>query len=135
MIINTGLPLAGGVRFSSGSYQGTGTYGAANPNSLTFDFVPKLVIITPYATEYNDKGHNVLGIFIPASGAYVPMIANSGSSGRQDVHSEGVMATPVTLDGTTLSWYYSGTAAGDKSACPDYQFNSQKTTYHWVAFG
>lgn len=27
------------------SYVGTGTYGSSNPNSLTFDFVPKMVII------------------------------------------------------------------------------------------
>ena len=46
MIINTGLPLAGGgVRFSSGSYVGTGTFGEDNPNSLTFDFVPKIVMV------------------------------------------------------------------------------------------
>ena len=27
------------------SYTGTGTYGSANPNSLTFNFVPKIVFI------------------------------------------------------------------------------------------
>ena len=27
------------------SYVGTGTYGESNPNSLTFDFVPKVVMI------------------------------------------------------------------------------------------
>ena len=33
------------ARIEMGSYVGTGTYGSSNPNSLTFDFAPKLVII------------------------------------------------------------------------------------------
>ena len=34
-----------GVQIETGSYVGTGTHGASNPNSLTFGFVPKLVFI------------------------------------------------------------------------------------------
>ena len=33
------------ARIQTGSYVGTGTYGASNPCSLTFDFVPKMVYI------------------------------------------------------------------------------------------
>ena len=33
------------VRIATGSYVGTGTYGASNPCSLTFDFAPKLLIV------------------------------------------------------------------------------------------
>ena len=33
------------VRVQVVSYVGTGTYGDSNPNSLTFDFVPKIVIV------------------------------------------------------------------------------------------
>ena len=33
------------VRIATGSYEGTGTYGASNPCSLTFDFAPKLLIV------------------------------------------------------------------------------------------
>ena len=36
------------------SYVGTGTYGSSNPNSLTFDFVPKVVHIHRKAKNEND---------------------------------------------------------------------------------
>ena len=36
---------AKGVKIAAGSYVGTGTYGSSNPNSLTFDFVPKIVML------------------------------------------------------------------------------------------
>lgn len=38
-----GNPL--GVRIATGSYVGTRTYGESNPNSLTFEFEPKFVLI------------------------------------------------------------------------------------------
>ena len=34
-----------GVQIATGSYVGTGTYGESNPNSLTFEFEPKFVLI------------------------------------------------------------------------------------------
>ena len=36
---------SGFAKIQTGSYVGTGTYGASNPCSLTFDFVPTLVIV------------------------------------------------------------------------------------------
>ncbi len=33
------------VKIETGSYVGTGTYGTANPNTLTFSFVPKILFI------------------------------------------------------------------------------------------
>ena len=44
------LPVA------SGSYVGTGTYGKNNPNSITFDFEPKLVILQGDATVIMIRG-------------------------------------------------------------------------------
>lgn len=41
------------VQIATGSYVGTGTYGASNPNSLTFDFVPKLVIVSGQGDSNN----------------------------------------------------------------------------------
>lgn len=37
--------VANGPKIQTGSYVGTGTYGSSNPCSLTFDFVPQLVIL------------------------------------------------------------------------------------------
>ena len=36
---------SGFAKIQTGSYVGTGTYGASNPCSLTFDFEPKLILI------------------------------------------------------------------------------------------
>lgn len=40
------------------SYVGTGTYGSSNPNSLTFDFVPKMVIVA--LSKDKDNNPNVM---------------------------------------------------------------------------
>ena len=37
--------LGNKVQIATGSYTGTGTYGAGNPNSLTFDFEPKVLFV------------------------------------------------------------------------------------------
>lgn len=37
--------LRGAVKIQTGTYEGTGTYGQSNPNSLTFEFEPKLIIV------------------------------------------------------------------------------------------
>ena len=38
--------LAGGAKITTGTYTGTGTYGGENPNALTFEDKPKLIIIS-----------------------------------------------------------------------------------------
>ena len=40
------LPLLGMAAMAVGSYEGTGTFGAESPNSLTFAFAPQLVIVS-----------------------------------------------------------------------------------------
>lgn len=46
--------LDSSVKIETGSYVGTGTYGSSNPNSLTFGFQPKIIIINQFKTStYN----------------------------------------------------------------------------------
>ena len=64
------MQLLGGVpKIATGSYTGTGTYGADNPCSLTFPFMPELVIITrksgtmfskPYGNSHKNLGFAIL---------------------------------------------------------------------------
>ena len=49
----------GAARIQTGSYTGTGTYGESNPCSLTFNFVPKIVIICTQ-DDYFATGKSVL---------------------------------------------------------------------------
>lgn len=45
LITINGDQIEGGVKIQTGSYVGTGTYGASNPCSLTFNFTPRFVLV------------------------------------------------------------------------------------------
>lgn len=49
--------LGDGARIATGSYVGTGTYGSGNPNTLTFEFEPKIVIV--YEENYRLDQYNI----------------------------------------------------------------------------
>ena len=100
----------GASKIESGSYVGTGTYGKDNPNSLTFGFVPKMVIVVQDSTT-----------------------SLSGSSGYSKIWMGQDGDTSFgyyTLSGTTLSWY-----AAYNSYGPQHQCNASGETYYWVACG
>ncbi len=56
------------ARVQTLSYVGTGTYGSSNPNSLTFDFVPKVIIVSGF---YNTYSYSM--ILSPQTGTGVSM--------------------------------------------------------------
>ena len=87
------------VRIETGSYVGTGTYGANNPNTLTFGFVPKLVII--YERSQNRDGQTVSAnsddtAVVFTYNAVIRFNAASNSRGAGIV---------VTRSDKTLNWY------------------------------
>ncbi len=43
--LNTAVAAAGNCKIAMGSYVGSGTHGANNPNTLVFEFTPKLVFV------------------------------------------------------------------------------------------
>lgn len=100
------------------SYVGTGTYGADNPNSLTFDFVPKLLFVMMSDTTYTSDGPH------PYANGWVNMF----------VWAYGVSNTFVnryTLylkqNNKTISWY-----SGASSEC---QCNWKNIRYTAIAIG
>ena len=112
-----GIPIdnaAGAAKITTGSYTGTGTYGAANPNSLTFDFVPKLVWIFECANS--STWWVIETVMNPAVGGYRGKVGG-GSDTRTGT---------LSLSGKTLSWY--GSSAS-------YQLNTAGTVFHYIAFG
>lgn len=121
-----GIPFDNAVtapKIETGSYVGTGTYGKANPNTLTFGFVPKFVWI--YGFKRNDAWYDAgdvtkvpVGI-IPEGdfGRHFPPCSSTESSNT--AYSKRV--------GTTLSWYNTG-SAGD-------QLNYSDSTYYYIAIG
>ena len=79
-----GVPFENAVtapKIATGSYTGTGTYGSSNPNSLTFEFDPKIVFVYHAISGFQiDTSSNFNGCFIWAIPATE---ANGYSSDRR----------------------------------------------------
>lgn len=97
-----------GVKIAYGSYTGTGTSKSGNENSLTFSFVPKVVVI--------GKG-GYYGDFSWVRGQ---------ANGKSYVDSSQVQSVILTWSGNTISWYGSSAAI---------QLNESGSTYYYVAIG
>lgn len=111
-----GIPFDNAVtasKIETGSYVGTSTYGAANPNTLTFGFAPKLVMLA------NSGAGPYFGIFF--------IKGQSLSKGIGLVTSSGYW-TNIYLEweGQSVSWY--STESSER------QFNLG-ITYNYVAIG
>lgn len=108
---------AGGVRIATGSYTGTGTYGADNPCSLTFNFSPTLVIVSCWRAASSMTNRSVVGIFVRDDhGMRITQNTNYASRILYAAWAE-----------TSLSWY---SVDGE-----DDQLNYDGTTYHYIALG
>lgn len=96
----------GMAKIATGSYTGTGTYGANNPCTLTFAFVPKLLIIGGNLVLSGD-GTALSGFFA-------------------EINNRNRYTPSVSISGTTVRWY-------DSSEY--YQLNINGGTYSYVALG
>lgn len=94
------------ARISCGSYVGTGTYGAGNPNTLTFDFRPLLLI---WADPVYDQ--------------YTTVVCMRGRDNQP-----GPNGRITTIWGNnSVSWYHNSSAQE--------QANSSGVSYPYVAIG
>lgn len=110
------MQLLGGVpKIATGSYIGTGTYGANNPCRLTFSFLPKFVIVSRGREASTSK--SVIGIFVRADhGMKITQSTNYAS-----------MFLYATWADTSLSWSDEG---GESN-----QLNETGIPYHYLAIG
>ena len=123
-----GIPFdnaATAPKIATGSYVGTGKYGSNNPNSLTFEFEPKIVMIS--SIERNDDFSIFPCFSLPES---YPSIIGYGWSGLFNDQLITSQDNYAKRDGNTLSWYYKGSS----SAAPR-QLNSSDKTYTYIAIG
>lgn len=109
-----------GAKIVTGSYVGTGTYGSSNPNSLTFDFTPKFVLLGISISRTFFGVNNGVENFVilpwgTATGFYY--LSNGNAS----------YYNPLVFEGDTMSWYNETNVA--------YQLNNSGTTYYYVAIG
>mgnify|MGYP004700124981 CR=1 FL=1 len=96
-----------GVKIATGSYKGTGTYGASHPNSLTFEFKPKIVIIT-----------------CASSGPIICFLCSQTQENY--VYNGGNLKATASWNGITVNWYGTSQAA---------QSNVSGYTYNFIAIG
>lgn len=121
-----GIPFDNAVtapKIETGSYVGTGTYGQANPNTLTFGFAPKFVWI--YEFFRSDAWHDA------GDASKIPFeLIPEGEFGRKyppsttPAHSANTYSKRV---GSTLYWYNTD-SDGD-------QLNYSNSTYYYIAIG
>lgn len=112
------LQTIGGTTIDSlhiaiGKYTGTGTYGSSNPSSLSFSFLPKVVIIS--------GGQGEVLILLPHSTSY-----ETYPSAYSD-YSQGYVSAKYS--GKKVMWYHSSSGAGQMNS------NATANTYRYVAIG
>ena len=112
----------GGAKLAVGSYTGTGGYGAENANSLTFDFVPKILWIT--AQNQGATAHRAV------------LLHGCTAASSSDYFSYGISSVTWNDAARSVTWYadYQG---GTGSTKPEIsaQMNSKDTIYLYVAIG
>lgn len=114
-----------GAQILTGSYVGTGTYGANNPNQLRFDFAPKLLWVVAKwdGLSYTSILHFADGESITL-GEFLTTEYKSGAGLKSDVSTTSSYGKK-SEDGKTIYWYNTNSA--------DSQLNSASYNYYWVA--
>ena len=114
--IDAALKAKGNCILYWGSYTGTGEYGPSHPNTLTFDFYPKMIILDVQVNHhYNGTPEN----YILCEGRTAFPAAGSSSSNT------------LTWGEKSVSWYFDS----GSSSQADRQFNVKGQVYHYLALG
>lgn len=110
------LIASGRAQIEVGTYNGTGVYGSSNKNSITFSFVPKMVLIRDQAAT-NLNYMQMVSPYIFGNQTF--FTSTDMSSFRKQV---------VDISDTTMNWYSDGGSAMT-------QMNASGKVYEWIAIG
>lgn len=113
-VIVDGQTIAGAVQIETGSYVGTGLWGAGNKNTLTFNFQPQILFVQGLNSSPD------VAIISPQLSQSIMITSSSGTT-------QSARSVYVSLSGTTISWYH--------TSSPDYQLNGSNQTYYYTAIG
>ena len=134
------------AKIETGSYVGTGQYGAGNPNTLTFSFEPKVVFIDL------DLGYSNLGLYsadgmftfrsnpVPEDNRFAYFLTNVfrwGTTGSVGIKEFIQGSCYLTTTGKKVSWHFSDNITNPNNI-NDYayiQLNGYNLTYNYVALG
>lgn len=114
------------TKIVTGSYIGTGTYGAKNPNSITFDFAPILFWVVKYRVEGNTyfaQEENESPMI------YTPILSENYTEGGGFYNDSAASRSyaKVADNGKTIIWYHADNASK--------QLNSSGYAYYYIAIG
>lgn len=119
-----------GARVILGSYVGTGTHGASNPNHITLAEPFKLLCI--YGIQHTDSYTSIIDSdicnIIPSSIIPTEYTRGFGFGMGYNYNPRDTYGKKST-DGKTFSWYYDLSPSGAESV----QFNQSGTVYHYYA--
>lgn len=108
------------AKIAIGSYVGTGTYSSANPNTLNFDFEPKVLIVVADG----------------ANSSYPGFVIVRGQSYSNGIGSYSNSAVGYDLRtawaGNSVSWYTNNTFDHGRAYA---QLNAEGVTYRYIALG
>lgn len=118
------------MRVESGTYTGTGTYGAANATVLNFGFAPKIVFVLGF-----DGARGALGVLLPKYGYGLVMGTHHDASGyaspstNTTLSSSGIgsWVPTVIANGNAVSFYHPKSAAAG--------LNRNDTEHYYIAIG
>ena len=114
--------LAAAPRIATGSYVGDGEYGSEHPNTLTFPFAPKLVIILSEDNNYfgtTGSDPNVYNSWMMAMPGVTKTLLGSYNSNAENV---------IQFQGSTMTWWC-------LEAAPHAQCNDEGVSYFYFAIG
>lgn len=126
------------AKITTGSYFGTGKYGSENKNTLSFDFVPRLLLISNghptgdfFSGNYNfARSPFSFGACIDWQATIDTVNGSYENKGGFSAHYNGTTAdcyTTFSNDNKTISWYSTSDQYG--------QLNSSETQYYYIAIG
>lgn len=113
-----GIPFDNAVtapKIETGSYVGTGEFGASRPNTLTFGFKPKMVFMADGADNFDER----LTMFFPWTESIKTI--NVWKVSQNDYQLK------ATISGNTISWSTTSNAS--------FQWNEAKHKYCYLAIG
>lgn len=108
--------ISGMVQIDNGTYTGTGTYGSSNPNTLTFQFEPKMVFVYRSIDEISSTD----------SGCSPAIMVNPYNGSAQRSSSSYWSLLICTWSDNSVSWYGYDAAT---------QKNRSSATYVYIAIG
>lgn len=113
-------PLAlAGAKIETGSYVGTGTYGADNPNTLTFGFEPKLLLIREIKYDLTQLNNATYIDCFALNSEYLP--------NAQLYHFDIFLHCYAKKIGNTVYWY--------STQSNSHQCNTETYIYKYMAIG